>query len=224
MSTKKLKVTTPKGTAVFPRLNSPDTKFDDNGVYKADLRIPLEEAKPLMKIIDKEVKAHTGKAHPKQGRSDDKRALYFFEEDDDGDLITDQVVFKLRIKNVIPNKGPNKGKLWDRRPKIFDAKKNWIKPNNLPKIGGGSILKVNAEVYKYDMPNKGVKLLPLGVQIIDLVEFGATAESMGFDDEDEGFDATNSDYEGGDTFEETPDNTETDASSEEDEDAPGDFY
>ena len=37
-------ITTPIGTAVYPHLNEPDTKFEDDGVYTTQLRLTAEEA------------------------------------------------------------------------------------------------------------------------------------------------------------------------------------
>ena len=38
---------TPRGTAVFPHLNTPDTKFDENGVYSTKLALSDEAAAEL---------------------------------------------------------------------------------------------------------------------------------------------------------------------------------
>ena len=57
-----IKLNTPKGTAVFPSLQRPDTKFDELGMYKADLSVPLSEAKGLMDNLGEIFKRHTGKA------------------------------------------------------------------------------------------------------------------------------------------------------------------
>ena len=44
MTLPRTKMTSPKGTAVWPWLNEPDTRFDDNGVYTVQLRLDAEEA------------------------------------------------------------------------------------------------------------------------------------------------------------------------------------
>lgn len=66
---KKKKFVTPAGIAVFPRLNRPDTKYNEYGTYSADLRIPVEEAKPLLKELGAVYKGHVGSVHPKFPRA-----------------------------------------------------------------------------------------------------------------------------------------------------------
>jgi len=168
-------ITTPKGTAVFPALLRPDTKFDELGQYKADLRVPLEEAKPLMEKLSATFKDHTGKAPSKNDNP-----MWKVEEDDEGNE-TGNVIFKLRVKN----KMRKDGQLWDRRPRMFDAANNIITGVN---PWGGSVLRVSAEVYAWTAgAKKGVSLQPLAVQVIDLVTGdGSSGASFGFGEE-EGF-------------------------------------
>lgn len=48
----KLTITSPIGTARFPHLNEPDTKFDAEGKYKVDLVITAEEAQAISADIE----------------------------------------------------------------------------------------------------------------------------------------------------------------------------
>ena len=48
---KKQQIVTPKATAVYPWLNTPDTKFNVDGEYKVTLKIGSEDAQPLIKKI-----------------------------------------------------------------------------------------------------------------------------------------------------------------------------
>lgn len=170
----------PKGVAVYPRLDRPDTKFDDNGIYKADIAVPLEEAEPLMEKLQEIHKAHVGKAASKNANT-----MWYLEEDKETGEQTGRVIFKLRAKNKLVTKGQNAGQLWDRQPKAFDAKGNRIV--EMPAVGGGSVLKVFFEVYEWSASNKfGVSLQPLKVQIIDLHEFSGGDDSSPFEEE-EGF-------------------------------------
>lgn len=207
MATKKIKLTTPAGVAVYPRLSRPDTKYHEYGVYKADVRIPIEEAKPLLNEIGKIYKQHVGEAHPKLPRSKDKEAVWYYELDDEGDVIKDHVIFKLRAKNVKTSSGD----IWDRKPRQFDARKNLIK--NGPTIGGGTIMKVSFEVDCYNTKSSaGLRLVPLAVQILDLVEYdaGGSAEDFGFEEE-EGWAGDTDDFDN-----DNNNNEEEDADSEED--------
>lgn len=173
----KITMTTPRGIAVYPRLDRPDTKFDENGTYKADLRVPADRADALIKKLSKIYRDHTGKVHPKHPERDNKNAFYYIETDEDGEE-TGNVVFKLRVKNKITRKG----ELWDRRPAQFDARGKPIR--NPKRVGGGSELIVSFEVYLWQTPTggKGMSLQPEAVQIISLEEYDGTksADSYGF--------------------------------------------
>ena len=48
-------IVTPRGKLVYPHLNKADTKFDKDGVWRANLRIPKEEAKSLVDDIDNQI-------------------------------------------------------------------------------------------------------------------------------------------------------------------------
>lgn len=162
------RLSTPLGTAVYPRLKTPDTKFDELGIYKADVAVPMAAAEDLMAELSADFKAHTGKA-PKKSEN----TMWIFELDDAGEE-TGNVIFKLRVKNRINRKGD----LWDRRPKLFDAA---LKPIDVNPWGGSSMI-VSFDVYAWDAGGKkGVSLQPVGVQIVDLkTGSGPDASSMGF--------------------------------------------
>ena len=181
--TEKVTFTTPKGTAVFPALTRPDTKFDELGIYKADIRIPSQEATTIIKRIEDAYRAHIGKAHPKNPESGNKNALYYVERDEEGNT-TGNVVLKIRVKNKLKKDG----ELWDRKPKLFDAK---LKPiTERIAVWGGTEMKVSVELYAWiNGATKGILLQPKAVQIIKLVTGGsssADAGSFGFGEE-EGF-------------------------------------
>lgn len=159
---------TPPGIAVYPRLKTPDTKFDDLGIYKADLAVPKADAKPLMDELTALYKAHVGKA-PKASEN----TMWETQTDEAGEE-TGNIIFKLRVKNKIRKKD---GALWDRRPVQFDAAGNDIDVNPW----GGSQMIVVFEAYEWDAGGKkGVSLQPLAVQILELVEGeGKSASAFG---------------------------------------------
>lgn len=230
MAKQKVRVPTPTGVLVYPRLNTPDTKFNKLGDYKADLRVPIEEAQPLIETINEAYKAHVGSPHPKFAPSKDRDAVYYFDRDEEsGDVDKSSVVFKIRAKN----KMTKQGELWDRRPKVFDAAGKAIrmtKPNgkllqSAPKIGGGTKAIANIEIdpYETNAGAKGLRLVPRAVQIIDLVSFGdgGSAEDYGFGSQD-GF-TYDDEYDEGDDAEFTSDaaSDDNDASTEDTEEG---FY
>lgn len=188
-------------TAVYPRLGSPDTKFDELGQYKADGKEPLADAEPMMKKLTKIFKDHTGKAPNKS-----KNPMWEMETDDEGEE-TGMVIWKIRVKNKIRK---SDGKLWDRKPKLFDAA---LKPIDKAPYGG-SVYIVSAEIYEWDAGGKkGVSLQPLGVQVLELVEGsgGPSASAMGFKAQD-GFVADHDDDDEDDAGEDVGDNDDDGAS------------
>lgn len=176
--------TTAPGAGVYPRLKTPDTKFDELGIYKADVAIPLAEAEELMAELSAIYKAHTGKAAKKT-----ENTMWYLETDDAGEE-TGNVVFKIRVKNRMTKKG----ELWDRRPKLFDAS---LKPIDVNPYGG-SIYSVFFEVYEWDAGGKkGVSLQPIGVQVIELRSGdGPSGAAMGFQAQ-EGYSAPEDDAASG---------------------------
>lgn len=157
------------GVAVYPALQRPDTKFDENGTYKADVSMPKEKAKAAMQELAAIFKAHTGKA-PKATNN----TMWCYETDEEGEE-TGNVVFKCRIKNRLNREG----KLWDRKPALFDAA---LKPAGDINPWGGTVMAVSVSVYCWEAGGKkGVSLQPRGVQIIELKTGGGSdASSMGF--------------------------------------------
>src|SRR4051812_1627303 len=54
---KKPRFVTPTGTAVFPRLNQPDTKFKAEGRYSVKVRFTKEQAAPIIAKLEEAAKA-----------------------------------------------------------------------------------------------------------------------------------------------------------------------
>jgi len=161
-----------RGIAVFPALNTPDKKFHDLGIYKADLRLSLDDAKPHMDRLSKLFQEWTGKE-----LKPTKTNLWKFEEDDNGER-TGNVIFQIKVKNVMTRKK----EVWDRKPKQYDTQNNVVNEQ----IWGGSELVVGAEVYCWTAGvDKGISLQPTAIQIISLV--GPTDSDAGFDTMDGGY-------------------------------------
>lgn len=186
------RLSSPLGTAVYPRLKTPDTKFDELGQYKADIAVPLAEAAPLMEKLQTIHKAHTGKPAKKA-----ENTMWIMQLDDAGEE-TGNVIFKIRVKN----RTTRSGEVWDRRPKLFDAN---LKPIDVNPYGGTKMI-VSFDVYEWVAGDKkGVSLQPVGVQIIELVSGtggGADPSAMGFKAQ-EGYSAP--EYDGAEDFEEQSD-------------------
>ena len=162
MADKYKSVVTPRGVAMYPWLNKPDTKFDADGVYKMSLRVSAEDAGKLQDTITKTFTDEFGAKKLAKANFPFKPAL-----DDDGNE-TGEVVFSFKSKM---------------QPKLYDAKGGLIKNPGDLKVGGGTIAKVNCAMAPYDKGiNTGVVLYLNGVQIIELVEFGGKSSAFGEED------------------------------------------
>ena len=145
------------GKAFYPRIVRPDTKYNKLGQYKADIRVPVEEAKELMAELAEVYKGWTGKVPSKT-----KNTMWEIEEDGKTGEPTGDVILKLRVANKM-NK---EGELWNRRPRVFFRNPS----ESTDKIGGGSSMKVEFEVYCWTAEAKGVSLQPMSVLIEKVVE------------------------------------------------------
>jgi len=172
------RMTTPKGTARYPRLNVPDEAFGQSK-YKVDLILDKKANSAFLKELHefyKECLQH------ERGSSE---AEFPLKEvlDEDGNKVPDKIALRFSLKSGGVTKG---GKPWSQRPTLFDAKRNPI-PSDGPGIGSGSTLRVSFEARSYlsDARKAGMSLRLLGAQVINLVEWsGGGASADEFDDED----------------------------------------
>lgn len=191
-------ITLPPGVAVYPALSRPDTKFDELGQYKANVKVPADKAQPFIAEIQKAAKAHLGKVLPKSDNACFKMVL-----DDEGEE-TGEVLFKVTVKN---KRNRTTGKLWDRKPLLIDAKKKDL-PTEVA-VWGGSVIRVQAEIDEWIVKasgKKGLSLRPVVVQVLELVTGGggsnadmsAFGEEEGYEtDGDLGAFGADDDYAGG---------------------------
>lgn len=141
----KAKFKTPKGTAVWPWFSVPDTRYNADGVYKTDLILSKEEAKPLMAkakeiYIEEFGEKATSSAH----------WPFKFDEENGG------VVFRAKSS---------------KKPVLYDGKGSVI--NDTLNVGTGSVIKLAGVMSTYDAGgNKGVTMYLNAAQIIKLEEFG----------------------------------------------------
>lgn len=181
---KKPRFTTPKGTAQYPYLTKPDTKFNPEGEYKVKLELDAADAGELISFLDEQVELAVEKAKkdPKNAGKKIKvgDAPYSVNED------TGKASINFKLKAKVTTKS---GETFEQRPAIFDAKGKPITDVN---IGGGSKVKVAYEVVPFytALVGASISLRMKAVQVIDLVEFsgGASAEGYGFGEE-EGYEA-----------------------------------
>jgi hypothetical protein len=204
----------PVGTAVYPRLTKPDDKFDADGAYSVKLRMKAEDAEEfeteLKDIYAEHYKTCLAKASKKKLKKSPHWPIKVV-EDDQGDE-TDEVEINFKMKALVR---PKNGDPFEKRPVLIDGK---CKPiTGEIKLGGGSTLKIKAELNLWANPSLGVgvTLEPKVVQVINLVEYTPGADTSGFEEVEDGFEAEeiSPDAEG---FNDTGNNSDdTDASDDE---------
>lgn len=199
-----IRITTPKAIAIYPRLKTPDTKFDAAGVYKVTLRLDpsakgfdelvaaAEKVREdmvewtrndLQKAIDN---AKNGAARKKAQTALDELSVLDLpirdHEDSEGEPTGDKVI-TAKMKATYKDKNDVERK---RTPVIMDGRNNAI-PHDAINIGGGSEVKAKITLAGYYTPKDnevGVAVRLEGVKVYKLVEFGA-ADMADWDDDDD---------------------------------------
>lgn len=174
-------VTTPKGTAVWPKIKEADTRFDQDGIYSVKLHVSEDDFKAfeasLKPKLDAAYKAECdrlGKPKLKMASSSPLR-------------ITDEGEYEIfaKQKATITTKS---GGVLDFDIVAFDSTGAKIE---MPNVGSGSILKLAVEPNTWYVPSQGFgySLRLKAVQILDLVEFGGAGDqgNFGFSVEADGF-------------------------------------
>lgn len=171
---KGINFTTPKGQALWCRVNEPERKFNDKGVLTTSLVFdPADEdvkafIKQLEDLRDKafeETKESLGAA---KAKAVNPRSVFSDEVDREG-VETGKILIKMKLNNVDEKK--EQGRQY--KIEAFDAKKN--KLEYPPEIGNGSTIRCAGFANPYYMASTkevGVSLIWQKVQIIDLVSFG----------------------------------------------------
>jgi len=200
-------VTTPIGTARYCWLNKPDTKFDNDGygVYRCELILTEDEWNGLKKeITPLYEEAYTAECQ-KRGKKSLKQAASPFFIDDENNY-----VIKTKMKGGGKRKDNTEYKL---TVGLFDSKGQPMKNDVI--IGGGSRVKLGLKVRFWFVAAHGfgMTLEPQAVQVIELQEIGASENASSF-----GFTAVEGGYQhGGETFEDTLNQPETDDQTEKEE-------
>jgi hypothetical protein len=193
-------LSTPVGSAYYPRIDTPDTKFNPDGVYSCKLHVSEDDYNAFNLTIKEIVNKAYQEECQRRGVSKLKLAsTQPLRQTDDGQ-------FEIYAKQVA-KKDTRKG-LIEFSVAVFDAKGN--KLQDVPKVGSGSKLKLGVEVFPYftDLNGFGYSLRLRAVQILDLVEYSAgDASSFGFTAEEEGYTGSGESFN--DTFDKNEPITES---------------
>ena len=199
------KVTSPKGGALWAKLDKPDREYNAKGQYSVDLVVDPEAQgvpefiKKLENLRDEALQqANEGKPKPKQYKP---REVYKEEYDRDGNE-TGNIIFKFKMNNV-DDRRPGQNKVILVGPKASEGHIPMVQ------IGNGSTIRCVAFANPYAMASDktiGVSLILEKVQLIDLVTFGGDDE---LEDEDSDLELPNDglyDEEGEVPFDEDDEN------------------
>ena len=160
---KKMLFTTPKGTAMYPWLNKPDTQFDSTGQFKVNIRMPKADAEPMMDDCRSAANDAFG----------DKAKTANMPWKSDAD--TGEIIFITKSKFA---------------PRFVDSTGQVIPDQSTPQVNSGSTIKVAGTLYPYSAGgNIGISLQLSGVQILELASRGDG--DMGFTAEEGSFVAAN---------------------------------
>ena len=171
---------TPKGVAVWPSLNNPDTKFVAEGEYHTKLRVSADEAASFIQQLEGIREAYLADAVRRDPKVKQYKMADLYEEevDDQGDL-TGNYLFKFKQKAIIQTRS---GSTLNMKVALFDSQR---KPTTV-QIGGGSVLRIAGSAIGYAMPSTkmvGLSLRPSAVQIIQLSSGGnASADAFAIEE------------------------------------------
>ena len=151
------------GEAIYPHLNKPDVKFNENGEYKLTLKIPEAKAKGMISIYEKAIQNSISDAEQKLNGKKVKIAPKPYS------IENGFALFKYKMKATGINRKTKEP--FSQRPALFDAKKNPLNPSSC-NIWGGSKMKIAYVLRSYYSPalGAGVTAQLKAVQIIELVE------------------------------------------------------
>ena len=151
------------GEAIYPHLNRHDVKFNENGEYKVNLKVPEDKAKGMIALYEKAIQSSISEAEQKLNGKKVKLAPKPYSVEDGF------AVFKYKMKATGINRKTKEP--FSQRPALFDAKKNPLNPSSC-NIWGGSKMKIAYVLRSYYSPalGAGVTAQLKAVQIIELVE------------------------------------------------------
>lgn len=187
--------TTDKGTAVFPHLVTPDTKFNAEGEYHTKIRLEIDSliydekrkaVGTVVEVIDEKIAEAVAFYTEQNAGKKDKRGkpVEVVEADPPYEVDGDSHVL-VKVKLKASGKNRQTGEDFTQKPALFDAKGSKFTPDRL---WNGSIIKPAFEIVPYFAATDkkaGVTLRLKAVQVIELVTASAPgADAFGFGEEE----------------------------------------
>lgn len=163
-------LTTGIGTAIYPKLIVPDTKFNADGLYSCRITVSEDDFKAFRAQLDPIIEKAYKATCTAQGK-ECKRANEPVKINADGDY---EIFAKQAAKiNVAPT-ADNPDGVVEFKIALYDSK---VKPiTNEPKIGSGTKLKMSVTPYTWFVPSQGFgyTLRLKAVQILEMKEYETT--------------------------------------------------
>ena len=155
---------TPVGTAVYPWLNKPDTKFNPDGEYSVTLVLSKEDVKAIHNVVKPLMNG--GKNNPIK------------EDLDDQGEKTGNYKVKFKLKALVK---PKKSEPFSQSPVLLDEDGNRL----TALIAGGSKMKVAYEPFAYSALGGGVSLRVKKVRLAKdgLIEYIAADSKLDWGDD-----------------------------------------
>ena len=179
MSKNAIKLVSPIGTAVYPKLVHPDTAFDEAGVYSCKLHVTKEEFEEFKAKVDPLVEAAYKAECEKQGKEVRKAQSNPVRITDDGDY---EIFAKQKAKVITRN-----GETLEFNIPLFDSQ---VKPIlDQPKIGSGSKIRMSMTFNPWFVSSQGFgyTLRLREAQVLELVESSSGSGASSFSAEADGY-------------------------------------
>jgi hypothetical protein len=170
------------GIALFPHVNTPDTTFDEAGVYSIDVVLPKEDAAEYIAHFGRILRDNYKAFCVQNKKKELKSAAFPWKDDTDSEgKPTGAVRFRCKSKASYVNK---RGEKRTRVIPIFDRQGSVLPQDAV--VGTGSRVSVNVEpsLFYTTLAGYGLTLRLYAVQVLELKSAGAgTADSYGFSKE-----------------------------------------
>lgn len=182
--TKYESIVTPVGLAKYPHVNTPNTRFNDQGTFSCDIFITKQEADALNLKLQPLFDAEYASKLEELGKKKLKLSDPPVREDDDGNWVV-----KSSLKNVLAGTYKNGDPRPAKSMAIYDSQGNPLK-DTLVRGGSKVKLSVRPRFWYVASTGFGMSLDLLAVQVIELGEGNLSdkaAESFGFTEVEGGF-------------------------------------
>lgn len=190
-----VRLTTPKGTLLWPWLVEPDTKYKEAGEYRTQLRLPADtkETQEIVRQIEAVADAALEEALEEATTPKAKKAVklcedlpFALETDDDGNE-TGYILIRAKRSASWVDKATDE--VHEIHVPIFDLAGIPMDTEGL-RIRSGTEAKLAIELRPFYATKLGAgcTIRLRGVQIIKLVSAELTAAALGFSDESDGVD------------------------------------